>query len=108
MATKKKATKTTKKQAPQLVRRSDLPYAVGDAVLFRTVTMILVGRVTMIGHDTISLTDGGWIADTGRFSTCLATGTLNEFERAPSWFAVGRGAIVDVWPWAHPLPQTTK
>src|ERR1017187_8072487 len=78
-----------------------LPFGVGDAVLIRTVTMIALGRVKAIGRDFFTLEDGGWVASTGRFSTMLGTGSLDEFERAPSWFLVGRGAIVDVWPWAH-------
>ena len=54
------------------------------------------------------LEDGGWVADVGRLSDALTKGTLSEFERAPSWFLVGRGAIVDVYPWAHEVPKATK
>ena len=85
-----------------------LPFGVGDAILIRTVTMIQLGRVTAISRDFITLEDGGWVADTARFSETLATGKLNEFERAPSWFLVGRGAIVDVYPWAHKIPQVSQ
>ena len=85
-----------------------LPFGIGDAVLIRTVTMIALGRVKAIGGDFFTLEDGGWVASTGRFSTMLETGALDEFERAPSWFLVGRGAIVDVWPWAHAIPKATK
>jgi|HubBroStandDraft_5_1064220.scaffolds.fasta_scaffold549206_2 hypothetical protein len=85
-----------------------LPFKVGDAILVRTVTMIDVGRVRAIGRDFIVLEDGGWVADTARFSEMLATGKMNEFERAPSWFLVGRGAICDAFPWDHPLPKVTK
>ena len=84
-----------------------LPFKVGDAILIRTVTMIQLGRVTHIGRDFITLDDCGWVADTARFSEMLATGKLNEFERAPSWCMVGRGAIVDVWPWPHKIPTVT-
>jgi hypothetical protein len=85
-----------------------LPFKVGDSILIRTVTMIDLGRVVSIGRDFIVLEDGGWVADTGRFSQMLATGVLNEFERAPSWFLVGRGAICDAFPWPHALPKDTK
>ena len=85
-----------------------LPFKVGDAILVRTVTMIALGRVKAIRRDFFTLEDGGWVASTGRFSTMLETGALDEFERAPSWFLVGRGAIVDVWPWAHAIPKATK
>ena len=85
-----------------------LPFGIGDAILIRTVTMIQLGRVKAIGRDFLTLEDGGWVADTGRFSTMLETGALNEFERCPgAWFLVGRGAIVDVFPWSHPLPKAT-
>jgi hypothetical protein len=85
-----------------------LPFGVGDAILIRTVTMIQLGRVKAIGPDFIVMEDGGWVADTARFSETLKTGKLNEFERACTpWFLVGRGAIVDVWPWAHKIPQET-
>ena len=94
---------TRSKRAPEA-----LPFAVGDAILIRTVTMIQVGKVRAIGRDFFTLEDGGWVADTGRFSEMLEKGTINEFERAPDWFLVGRGAIVDVYPWKHPLPKATK
>jgi hypothetical protein len=97
MATKKRA-KVSK----------GLPFKAGDAILIRTVTMIQVGRVVEIGHDYFTLDDGGWVADTGRFSEMLATGKMNEFERVPTWFVVGRGAVVDIYPWAHELPKATK
>ena len=93
---------------PERKESTPLPFKPGDAVLIRTVTMIQVGRVKAIGRDFFVLEDGGWIADTGRFSTMLETGAVNEFERAPSWMLVGRGAIVDVWPWAHAIPKATK
>ena len=86
-----------------------LPFKAGDAVLFRTVTMIQLGRVVSIGSDFIVLTDGGWVAETARFSEMLETGALNEFERVDlPWFLVGRGAIVDAFPWMHAIPKETK
>jgi hypothetical protein len=93
--------------APCVASGSPFPFKIGDAVLIRTVTMIDLGRVKTVGHDFIVLEDGGWVADTARFGKCLATGELSEFERAPSWFVVGRGAIVDAFPWSHGIPQET-
>jgi hypothetical protein len=86
----------------------DVPFTVGDALLTRTVTFSHIGRVTRITADFLVFDDGGWVADTGRFSEALAHGTLNEFERAPGVFFVARGGLVDVWPWLHPLPKETK
>jgi hypothetical protein len=89
--------------------RTPLPFKIGDVILIRTVTMIDLGRVVAIGSDFLTLTDGGWIADTGRFGEMLATGKLNEFERCNEpWFLVGRGAICDVFPWRHEIPKQTK
>ena len=86
-----------------------LPFKVGDAVLIRTVTMIDLGRVCAIGRDFITLTDGGWVASTGRFNEALRTGKLDEFERCDlPWFLVGRGAICDVFPWPHKIPKVSQ
>lgn len=85
-----------------------LPFGVGDSILIRTVTMIQVGKVRTIENDFLVLDDASWVADTGRFSGALTDGTLNEVEKCPGWVLVGRGSIVDVFPWSHPLPKETK
>lgn len=85
-----------------------LPFKVGECILIRTVTMIDLGRVRAIGRDFITLEEGGWVADTGRFSRMLETGDMSEFEKAPGWILVGRGAICDAFPWPHKLPAATK
>jgi hypothetical protein len=85
-----------------------LPFAVGDKVLIRTVTLYQLGVVRAITPEFIELGDCGWVADMGRFGESLATGRLNEFERAPSWCLVARGSIVDIYPWAHEIPKATK
>jgi len=84
-----------------------LPFGPGDKVLIRTVTMAQIGEVQSVDATFIVLKEGGWLADSGRFSECLATGKLNEFERAPSWIVVAIGAIVDVFPWLHDVPKET-
>lgn len=105
----KKVTKKVQKKSSVVGGSAvQLPFKEGDAIVIRTVTMIQLGRVKAIGGDFLVLEDGGWVADTGRFSTMLANGTINEFERVPSWMLVGRGAIVDAFPWAHEIPKATK
>ena len=95
----------SKKKTPLV----ELPFKPGDAIIVRTVTLIDLGRVIAIGGDFITLTDGGWVADTGRFNEMLKTGTLNEFERSDlPWFVVGRGAICDIHPWPHSIPKESK
>ena len=93
--------------------KTPLPFKIGDAILIRTVTMIDVGRVKAIGAlrgaPFVVLEDGGWIADTGRFSATLETGSLSEFERCNlPWFLVWLGSGVDTFPWPHALPKATK
>lgn len=95
--------------APQNKKKEEtFPFKVGDCVFIRTVAHHQTGRIAAIGRDWIKLEDAAWIADSGRFSTALATGTLSEVEAIPSWCLVGRGSIVDMFPWSHPLPRITK
>ena len=86
-----------------------LPAAiVGCNVLIRTVTMIYTGSVIRVDAHTIELDEAAWIADTGRFSTALATGDLNEVEPYPGHVFVSRSCVVDIAPWTHALPRTLK
>ena len=101
-----------KKTAPKKIAATSshlegLPFGVGDKVLIRTVTMIQIGRLAGAGPDFFVLSEGGWLADSKRWPQMLLDGHINEFERSPSWVVVGRGAIVDVYPWIHALPATT-
>lgn len=84
------------------------PYHVGDAVFIRTVTYHYTGRISAIYPGEISLAEAAWIADSGRFSVALATGTLSEVEPYPAGVVISRGSIVDVSPWMHPLPRVAK
>ena len=99
MTTKKT---TSKKQV------SKNPLRIGNNVLIRTVTHYLTGHIEEVGEHEIVLTTAAWIADTGRFSTALARGDVNEIEPFPSEVAVGRGSIVDVTNWPHALPTAVK
>jgi hypothetical protein len=82
--------------------------APGDALLIRTVTMTLTGRVVDCSGSWIVLDQAAWIADTGRFANAIATGTLSEVEPMGDGVRVARGAIVDVTPWRHALPMGQK
>ena len=82
-------------------------WKVGNAYLIRTVTMAQVGRLESITSKELVLTDASWVADTGRFSEALSSGTLEEVERV-SKCLVNRTAIIDAFDWNHPLPQHTK
>lgn len=86
------------------------PYRVGDTVFVRTVTYHYTGRIVAIYPGEIVLADAAWIADSGRWSVALATGTLAEVEPYPGGtdVVISRGAIVDVCGWEHPLPRSVK
>jgi hypothetical protein len=85
------------------------PYKIGDTYLFRTVTMIDVGRLVGVFEHELAMESVSWVADTGRFSEALKTGTLGEVEPFPDGTVIiGRGAIVDGAKWNHTLPRTVK
>lgn len=86
------------------------PWCVGQCYLIRTVTYHVLGRLAWVGPTELVLEDASWVADSGRWHEALAKGVLSEVEPAPAPGAaiVGRGAIVDAYPWHHPLPRIAK
>jgi hypothetical protein len=81
----------------------------GKNVLVRTVTNYYTGRLASNGaNGWLQLDDAAWIADTGRFSTALAKGTLSEVEPYPGTCYISAGAVVDISEWTHDLPRTVK
>src|SRR5882762_6780000 len=80
------------------------------AVIVRTVTHYYVGR--LVGEDErwLYLADCAWVADTGRWSTALSTGKLNEVEPYPDGVVVrvAVGAVVDISDWNHKLPRSVQ
>ena len=84
-------------------------WAIGEAYILRTVTMILTGRLVAFDDHELWLEDACWIADTARWSETLRTGAVCEAEPYPDGFvAVGRGALVDAATWSAPLPREPK
>jgi len=84
------------------------PFVIGEAYLIRTVTMIYTGRLVALTPTDFVLEDAAWIADTGRFATALATGSLSEVEPYPGCVIVSRASYVDASVWKHPLPRQQK
>lgn len=83
----------------------------GDKVFVRTVTYHLIGEVesTVVveGVSFVKLAQASWVADSGRFHTALADGTLNEVEPVgEAW--VNLASITDMFPWKHALPTKAK
>lgn len=84
------------------------PYQIGKNYLIRTVTMIQTGKLVAVTNQELVLEDAAWIADTGRFSECLAKGTFNEIEPFPNKIIIGRGSVIDATEFTHSLPRTVK
>ena len=83
---------------------------VGKSVLIRTVSYFQVGKVTKIENGFVQLEKASWVANTGRFSSCLTSGEFEEVEVIPGSGSVmiNAAAIVDVFEWNHPIPTQTK
>lgn len=72
------------------------PWEIGKNYLIRTVTMIDIGRLVAVTPTELVLVDAAWVADTGRFSECLKTGSYSEVEPFPDGrVIVGRGSVID-------------
>ena len=84
----------------------------GTNVLVRTVTYHYVGRISALTDTYLTLTDAAWVADSGRFSTALATGfdSTAEIEMYPPTHAVWLilSNIVEITLWPHALPTVTQ
>lgn len=104
-----KATKPKSKSKKPLAPKTH-PYTVGEAYVFRTVTMYLTGRVEAVYPLEITLTEAAWIPDTGRWSEFLKNPqSCVECEPFPDGVVKGvsRGAIVDFCQ-IKELPRSTK
>jgi hypothetical protein len=105
------AAKATTKTVPNKMQealKNPSPLRVGNAVLIRTVTYFQLGRIVAFDAWEIVLEEASWIADTGRFSTALRSGVLNEVEPFVGAVSVARGAVIDITSWTHDLPKEQK
>ena len=82
-------------------------FEVGQSYFIRTVTYHLTGRVNAIVDGFLVLEDAAWIADSGRFSTAIKTGELNEVEPVEKAL-VNMSSITDAFLWKHALPRTVR
>ena len=90
------------------VKKREGAWMVGEKYIIRTVTMMQTGRLVYIDDKELILEDAAWIADSGRWSDALATGTLNEIEPFDDEVVIGRSAIIDATIWKHALPKVKK
>lgn len=109
-----------KKLAKEMVDEQQIATEPGESILkigakifYRSVTFHHVGRISYIGSVAgsiveVRLEDASWVADSGKFSKALNTGSLEELERFPSSCSIFLGAGVDVAPWPHELPSESK
>jgi hypothetical protein len=86
------------------------PWEIGKPYFIRTVTHHLTGRLVAVHEQELVLEDAAWIADDGRFSQAITTGSLNEVEPFPrgSRVIVGRGSLIDACTIDWPLPTEQK
>lgn len=84
------------------------PYQIGQGYFVRTVTMYFTGRLIAVYPQELVFEEAAWIADTGRFKQALETGSFNEVEPYPTQVIIGRGAIIDISPFALALPRKQK
>ena len=83
-------------------------WKVGQAYFIRTVTMYFTGRLIQITPQELVLEEAAWIADTGRFSDAMKSGSFSEVEPFSGKVIVGRGSIVDAQEWSLALPKEQK
>ena len=78
----------------------------GTRYLFRTVTHYQIGKVVDSDDQFVWLEDAVWLADSGRFSECLKTGSVSEFEPIPDECKpmVNIQALSDAFVWPHETP----
>jgi len=83
-------------------------WQIGNIYFIRTVTMHLIGRVSIVNDKELVLEKAAWVADSGRFYDALKTGTLNEIEPFVNSVIVNRSAIVDATIWNFSVPTEQK
>lgn len=91
-------TKTVAKKATKKLTIDQLCYPIGKTMFIRTVTHHLVGVVKAVGKTELLLKGGTvmWVADDGRFTQAVETGSFSETEAyAKNDVVVGRGSIID-------------
>ena len=81
---------------------------IGNNYFFRTVTYHLVGTVIDIIDGFVVLKNASWVADSGRFSAAIKTGTLKEVEPVGIAYVNLEQTVTDFFPWNHPLPMKQK
>ena len=107
-----KATKSsaisTAKSASKTSAKPVGAWRIGEKYIIRTAMYHAVGRLVSVDEHELVLEDASWVADSGRWSEALRTGSLCEVEPFVDPVIVGRGSICDATIWRHELPKTAK
>jgi hypothetical protein len=79
------------------VSQPENPFNIGKNYFIRTVTHHHTGRMVQVTATELVLEDAAWIADDGRLTDALKSGTFNEVEMFPSnsRVIIGRGSVID-------------
>ncbi len=83
-------------------------WQIGTSYFIRTVTHYLVGILVGVDEHELVLDKAAWIADTGRYSDAIKSGSFNEVEPYVGHVAVGRGGIIDATEYPFKLPLERK
>lgn len=86
------------------------PYKVGKTYFIRTVTHHFTGVLVAVYPQELVLKDAAWIADDGRLSSAVASGTFNEVEPYPdsAEVVIGRGSLIDATVVGFMAPRSLK
>ena len=100
---------TVKVNIPKQDGNDAFPYEIGKNYFIRTVTHYFTGTLLYVGQQEILLENVCWIADTGRFSNALKSGSLGEVEPYPEGAVIiGRGSIIDASEWRSNIIMVQK
>lgn len=92
--------------------KNELPFEIGTAYLFRTITYHALGRVKSIVGKFLILEEAGWVADTGRYSDAcegrMMELTSSEFEPVMRPYIINSDHITDSVTYPYELPRAVK
>jgi len=100
--------KKQKEKKMKTETETEFPYAVGEKVFIRTVTLYYTGKIKKISAGFVTLETAAWIADTGRFHDFLKSGSANEVEPFVNDASIPIGSMIDVTLWDGELPRKQK
>jgi len=87
---------------------SPVPFLIGKKYIFRTITMINIGKLVAITGKFLTLEDASWIADAGRWEECLTKPDgIRVSEKFKKPVHINTESIVDATEWELALPTAS-